>query len=89
MLKVERTCGDPLTKYDIHKWVHDFREEQLYANNFVFLFALSGCSPNPCHNGGTCIEFADNSTGALCLCDVGFAGELCEYRESDLFRVHA
>lgn len=33
------------------------------------------CRPNPCHNGGTCVE---GPTSALCHCAPGFAGLYCD-----------
>nr|XP_033779057.1 brevican core protein [Geotrypetes seraphini]XP_033779058.1 brevican core protein [Geotrypetes seraphini] len=33
------------------------------------------CIPNPCHNGGTCMEMEDRVT---CLCLPGHGGDLCE-----------
>ncbi|XP_030043772.1 brevican core protein [Microcaecilia unicolor] len=33
------------------------------------------CIPNPCHNGGTCMEIGDRVT---CLCIPGHGGDLCE-----------
>lgn len=37
--------------------------------------ALDPCTPNPCHNGGTCAR-ADG--GALCRCAAGFEGPGCD-----------
>ena len=34
------------------------------------------CSPNPCHNGGTC---SDGSCGFLCFCPPGYHGPKCEH----------
>tara|TARA_B100001059_G_scaffold35906_1_gene29036 strand:- start:874 stop:6555 length:5682 start_codon:yes stop_codon:yes gene_type:complete len=33
-----------------------------------------GCSPNPCHHGGTC---KDTPSGAVCTCKAGFTGTQC------------
>lgn len=38
-----------------------------------------GCIPNPCLNGGTCIE---DGTHPTCLCLPGYGGSSCERRES-------
>ncbi|XP_061259093.1 brevican core protein isoform X2 [Bos javanicus] len=33
------------------------------------------CVPNPCHNGGTCLE---EEEGVRCLCLPGYGGDLCD-----------
>lgn len=38
-----------------------------------------GCVPNPCLNGGTCVEEGAHLT---CLCLPGYGGSSCERRES-------
>jgi len=35
-------------------------------------------SPNPCHNGGTCIFDVENPPNITCLCDPRYEGERCE-----------
>ena len=42
--------------------------------NISFLTFTDYCSPNPCKNGGTCV---DQSTGQ-CSCKTGFDGIVCE-----------
>ena len=37
--------------------------------------AVTGCSPNPCLNGGTCDEV---DSGFECTCESGFTGDVCE-----------
>ncbi|KAM4861106.1 brevican core protein [Thomomys bottae] len=34
------------------------------------------CIPNPCHNGGTCLE--EEEEGVRCLCLPGYGGDLCD-----------
>ncbi|XP_069846300.1 brevican core protein isoform X2 [Dipodomys merriami] len=34
------------------------------------------CVPNPCHNGGTCLE--EEEEGVRCLCLPGYGGDLCD-----------
>ena len=35
------------------------------------------CYFNPCQNGGTCLNVADNSTPFVCICPDGFTGSIC------------
>ena len=37
--------------------------------------SLDNCSPNPCHNGGSCFSTHD---GFKCLCRQGYKGKACE-----------
>ena len=41
----------------------------------------ANCTPELCHNGGTCIPVADDSE-QLCHCPEGFQGSLCQYGNS-------
>lgn len=34
------------------------------------------CTSEPCNNGGTCINL-DNGQGFLCVCQPGYAGDIC------------
>lgn len=34
------------------------------------------CNPNPCYNGGVCIQ--TGSTTAYCKCQIGYNGDLCQ-----------
>ncbi|XP_048212912.1 brevican core protein [Perognathus longimembris pacificus] len=37
------------------------------------------CVPNPCHNGGTCLEEEEEEEeGVRCLCLPGYGGDLCD-----------
>lgn len=36
---------------------------------------INNCEPNPCSNGGTCINMADDFQ---CECDEGYEGDICE-----------
>lgn len=40
------------------------------------------CKPNPCHNGGSCIE---EGSSYRCVCQVGNHGERCEREYVDSF----
>jgi hypothetical protein len=42
------------------------------------LMRLATCTNDICHNGGTCISNAQNSS-KLCLCPTGFQGSTCQY----------
>ena len=43
----------------------------------IFFLHQNKCSINICHNDATCLNgFTDQ--GFLCLCQAGYAGELCE-----------
>jgi hypothetical protein len=41
---------------------------------------LTFCDPNPCLNGGTCL---DTPTAAICDCAVGFSGDRCQINDDD------
>eukprot|EP00057_Strongylocentrotus_purpuratus_P027071 XP_011681545.1 PREDICTED: uncharacterized protein LOC105446429 [Strongylocentrotus purpuratus] len=36
------------------------------------------CSPNPCHNGGTCIAFPGHTPAYTCQCDLGYDDTDCD-----------
>ena len=44
------------------------------------------CEPNPCLNGGECVE---ENGKAKCICPVGYAGDKCEGMANcvDLFSI--
>ncbi|NXW03142.1 SLIT1 protein, partial [Fregetta grallaria] len=50
--------------------------------------ALSGCSSNPCANGGTCQPQEGEGAGFRCLCPVGFEGLSC-HTASDPCKEHS
>ncbi|KAK8778285.1 hypothetical protein V5799_020373 [Amblyomma americanum] len=63
-----------------------FRAHPLYLDKTVTLLAdvsLDSCTPNPCLNGGSCIEDV-TSKKRLCSCTPPFAGPRCE---KQLFRL--
>lgn len=37
------------------------------------------CKQNPCHNGGTCVDQADDKY--KCVCKIGYEGKNCEEKE--------
>lgn len=50
--------------------------------NFLFGFITEECIGDrcgryPCRNGGKCLS---SDQGAICLCPLGFGGDLCEMR---------
>ena len=45
------------------------------ANTTLMVADIDECSPNPCLNGGKCI---DGENGHTCNCDAGFSGPNCE-----------
>ena len=44
--------------------------------------AIDDCDPNPCENGGTCV---DGITTFTCDCEEDFTGLRCEQSEHQLF----
>lgn len=51
-------------------------------NNFLFGFiteecVVDRCGRFPCRHGGKCLP---SDQGAICLCPLGFGGDLCEMR---------
>ena len=49
---------------------------------FICPTDVDDCSPTPCKNGGTCVDFVN---GFQCICDIGWEGQLCERGEWTLF----
>ena len=44
-------------------------------NDNLITFLIAACDPNPCQNGGTCIDEVD---GFMCDCINGFTGVTCD-----------
>ena len=42
------------------------------------LFSALPCQPNPCQNGGTCVE---KGSGYQCNCKPDWTGDKCQTRE--------
>ncbi len=61
------------------------RREAYDRGYFIFDYALTidrdDCSPNPCRNGGSCV---DKCTGYLCKCRRGFLGTTCQHLAGNL-----
>ena len=38
---------------------------------------MNPCSPNPCHNGGTCARSEEDCTQHICLCPACYTGPTC------------
>ena len=53
-------------------------EELVYNMNSDFppiVLDIDECLPNPCSNGGSCVDGVNNYS---CICRVGYTGDLCE-----------
>ena len=57
---------------------------KLIKNNLIIYFSIiieecttDRCSRYPCRHGGKCLP---SDQGAICLCPLGFGGDLCEMR---------
>ena len=49
--------------------------QKLTKNHNAVVASVTGCEPNPCHNGGVCLL----SDGRVqCGCATGFTGPACE-----------
>ena len=44
------------------------------VSSFIFIVNLE-CDPQPCQNGGTCVE---REIGYHCSCPLGYTGKQCE-----------
>lgn len=53
--------------------------QSLYCTIFVFTeeCTTDRCGRYACHHGGKCLP---SDQGAICLCPLGFGGDLCEMR---------
>lgn len=55
----------------------------LFLIHFRFIFLISDecttdrCGRDPCRHGGECLP---SDQGAICLCPLGYGGDLCEMR---------
>ena len=53
----------------------------IFITLFFFYFSeecsTDHCGRFPCHHGGKCLP---SDQGAICLCPLGFGGDLCEMR---------
>uniref|UniRef100_H3A9N1 Brevican n=1 Tax=Latimeria chalumnae TaxID=7897 RepID=H3A9N1_LATCH len=56
-------------------WINMGFISDVFPNRVRTNFISDGCFPNPCENGGTCIEERD---GVKCMCLPSYGGELCE-----------
>ena len=56
-------------------------------NEEFLISTREGCDPNPCDNGGTCIEVYPNTVN--CTCPPGFIGSLCSYPGNNRVSKHA
>jgi len=59
---------------NIHQW-KNIAQRYIHSNSISSVFILDDCDPNPCSNGGKCV---DGINVFQCICLPGFRGNLCQ-----------
>lgn len=77
----EHPLGDVVKGFDIRKLqlLWEYRFYKIYKIHFTFTedCVTDKCFKYPCQHGGKCLP---SDQGAVCLCPMGFVGDLCEIR---------
>ena len=60
-----------------HSQRHNASENGYLVYDYSFVVNGNECDPNPCQNGGTCINECSNSQ--QCSCPLGYNGTYCEH----------
>uniref|UniRef100_A0A914R0H0 EGF-like domain-containing protein n=1 Tax=Parascaris equorum TaxID=6256 RepID=A0A914R0H0_PAREQ len=56
------------------------------ANDRSVIEPYANCTPELCHNGGTCVP-VQNGTEQVCYCPEGFQGTRCQYECSLMYEI--
>lgn len=76
----EHPLGDVVKGFDIRKFY--LKNYKVFLDVFISILLTEDCITDkcfkyPCQHGGKCLP---SDQGAVCLCPIGFVGDLCEIR---------